>query len=102
LLIRIPWIRSLSIFVAVLALFLTIFSIIFAKKETARYVQHPEAIIMSQVVNVKSTPTEKGSDLFVIHSGLKVGITDQLNEWVEIRIPSGEKGWVLASAMEEI
>ncbi|MDR0437174.1 MAG: hypothetical protein LBH22_02590, partial [Bacteroidales bacterium] len=61
---------------------LTVFSITFAKKETARYVEYPEAIIMNQVVNVKSTPNEKGSELFVIHSGLKVGITDQLNEWV--------------------
>jgi tetratricopeptide (TPR) repeat protein len=102
LLMRVPWVRSVSIFVAVFALFLAIFSIIFAKQETARYLQHPEGIIMAQVVNVKSTPNEKSSDLFVIHSGLKVGITDQLNEWVEIRLPSGEKGWILASLLEKI
>jgi len=102
LLIRISWIRSLSIFIAVLALFFTIFSIIFAKKESTRYIQHPQGIIMGYVVNVKSTPNEKGSDLFVIHSGLKVGITDQLNEWVEIRLPNGEKGWILAGQVEEI
>jgi len=102
LLIRTPWIRSTSIFFAILALSFTIFSIIFAKNETSRYIQNPEGIIMGYVVNVKSTPTEKGSDLFVIHSGLKVGITDQLNEWVEIRLPNGEKGWILASAVEEI
>ena len=102
LLIRISWLRSTSILIAILALIFTIFSIIFSKKETSRYVQHPEGIIMNQVVNVKSTPTEKSSDLFVIHSGLKVSITDQLNEWVEIRLPNGEKGWILASMMEEI
>ena len=102
LLIRISWIRSISIFVAILALLFTIFSVIFAKKESTRYIQHPQGIIMAYVVNVKSTPNEKGSDLFVIHSGLKVGITDQLNEWVEIRLPNGEKGWVLVSQIEEI
>ena len=102
LLIRIPWIRSISIFIAILALLFTIFSIIFSKKETSRYIQHPEGIIMSYVVNVKSTPTEKSSDLFVIHSGLKVGITDQLNEWVEIRLPNGEKGWILTEQVEVI
>jgi tetratricopeptide (TPR) repeat protein len=102
LLIRISWIRSTSIFIAVLALIFTIFSIIFAKKESTRYIQHPKGIIMRQVVNVKSTPNEKGSDLFVIHSGLKVGITDQLNEWVEIRLPNGEKGWIPAEQVEEI
>jgi tetratricopeptide (TPR) repeat protein len=102
LLIRIPWIRSISIFIAILALIFTIFSIIFSKKETSRYVQHPEGIIMGYVVNVKSTPTEKGSELFVIHSGLKVGITDQLNEWTEIRLPNGEKGWILGEQVEVI
>ena len=102
LLVRISLIRSTSIFIAILALFLTIFSVIFAKKETMRYVQYPEGIIMQHVINVKSTPNEKGSDLFVIHSGLKVGVTDQLNEWMEIRLPNGEKGWILAEQVEEI
>jgi tetratricopeptide (TPR) repeat protein len=102
LLLRISWVRSTSIFIAVVAIFFTIFSIIFAKKETSRYLQHPEGIIMRQVVNVKSTPNEKGSDLFVIHTGLKVGITDKLNEWVEIRLPNGEKGWIPVEYVEEI
>jgi tetratricopeptide (TPR) repeat protein len=102
LLIRVQWIRSTSIIIAIFALFFTIFSIIFAKKESTRHINHPEGIIMSYVVYVKSTPSEKGSDLFVIHSGLKVGITDQLNEWVEIRLPNGEKGWILAGQIEKI
>jgi tetratricopeptide (TPR) repeat protein len=102
LLIRISWVRSISIFIVILTLFLTVFSIIFAKKETSRYIQNPEGIIMTSVINVKSTPNEKGSDLFVIHLGLKVGIIDQLNEWVEIRVPNGEKGWILSSQIEEI
>jgi len=102
LLIRISWIRSISIFIAVFALFFTVLSVIFAKKESTRYIQNPQGIIMGYVVNVKSTPNEKGSDLFVIHSGLKVGITDQLNEWVEIRLPNGEKGWIQAIQIEQI
>jgi tetratricopeptide (TPR) repeat protein len=102
LLLRISWVRSTSVFIAILAFIFTIFSFVFAKKETVRYVQQPEGIIMSQVVNVKSTPTEKGSDLFVIHSGLKVNITDRLNEWVEIRLPNGEKGWIMESMIAEI
>jgi len=102
LLIRIPWIRSTSIFIAIVALIFSFFSIIFSKRETTRYIKHPEGIIMGYVVNVKSTPSEKGSDLFVIHSGLKVDITYRLNEWVEIRLPNGEKGWITESVIEEI
>jgi tetratricopeptide (TPR) repeat protein len=102
LLIRFSWVRSVSIFVMIIALFFGSFAILFSKKETSRYIQNPEGIIMSYVVTVKSTPTEKGSDLFVIHSGLKVGITDRLNEWIEIRLPNGEKGWIMDGQVEEI
>jgi tetratricopeptide (TPR) repeat protein len=102
LLIRVQWVRSTAIIIAILALLFTIFSIIFAKRESTRHIIHPEAIVMSHVVYVKSTPNEKGSDLFVIHSGLKIGITDQLNEWVEIRLPNGEKGWIQTTQIEKI
>jgi len=102
LLIRISWVRSTAIVVAIIALLFTIFSIIFAKKESTHHIKHPKGIIMSHVVHVKSTPTERSTDLFVIHLGLKVGITDRLNEWVEIRLPNGEKGWVLNNQVEEI
>lgn len=57
---------------------------------------------MSSVITGKSTPDEKGTDLFVIHEGLKVAITDQLNDWVEIQLPNGEKGWVNYQAVEKI
>jgi tetratricopeptide (TPR) repeat protein len=102
LIIRIQWVRTTAILIALFALLFTIGSIIFAKKESTRHINNPKGIIMSHVVHVKSTPNEKGSDLFVIHLGLKVGITDQLNEWVEIRLPNGEKGWILGNQIEEI
>jgi len=102
LLIKIQWVRTIATIVAIFALFFTIFTIIFAKKESTRHIKHPKGIIMSHVVNAKSTPNEKGFDLFVIHLGLKVEITDHLNEWVEIKLPNGEKGWILVNHIEEI
>lgn len=64
--------------------------------------KEPEAIVMDLVLNVKSSPDSKSGDLFVIHEGLKVAITDRVNEWVEIRLPNGDKGWVKAQSVEEI
>lgn len=96
------WLRSSGFVFALLTTIILIFSIIFAHNENIRYKNEPVAIIMNSVVNVKSTPNESGSDLFIIHKGLKVTITDSLNEWYEIKIPNGEKGWITKTSLEII
>ncbi len=97
-----PWLRSIGMPLSIIALLVMIFSIIFAHKENIRYEKYPQAIVMQPVVNAKSTPNANEKDLFVIHEGLKVGVTDKLNDWVEIKLPNGEKGWVLAKGIEII
>ena len=99
---RRPWLRSLGLATAIVCLLLAVFSIIFAHKEAVRYEKFPEAIVMQPVLNAKSTPNATGNDLFVIHEGLKVGVTDRLGEWCEIKLPNGEKGWVPARGVEVI
>lgn len=102
LLVRIPWIKSSSIFVLFFSLLFFIFSILFSYRNSTISEKHPEAIILKSVINGKSTPNESGTDLFVIHEGLKVKISDQLNDWVEIKLPNGEKGWIKYSDLEKI
>lgn len=84
------------------ALFLIVFSLIFANKEKNRYEQTSEAIIMNLVVEAKTAPSEKSRTTFVIHEGLKVQITNEINGYVEIRIPNGEKGWITRNTIEKI
>lgn len=96
------WLRSTGFIVAILMMLMLTLSIIFSHKEYVRYEKNPEAIVMQGVLNAKSTPNDSGADLFIIHEGLKVTITDRLNEWYEIRIPNGEKGWVNKKSVEII
>lgn len=96
------WLRSLSLFLAFIFLFTLIVSFIFANREKNRFIAMPEAIVMQNVVSVKSTPDSSSNDLFVIHEGLKIEVTDQLQDWVEIKIPSGEKGWIQVKNIEII
>lgn len=50
---------------------------------------------MSPSVTVKSTPSDSGNDLFVIHEGTRIEITDNsLKDWCEIRIVDGKVGWI--------
>lgn len=99
---QVGWGKSLSLFMGITFLFTAIFSIHFAYKINRSINNNPEAIVMKSVLTGKSTPSETGTDLFVIHEGLKVMVSDQLNEWIEIKLPNGEKGWVHYSDIEKI
>ena len=56
------------------------------------------AIVIASITTVKNSPDEKSSDAFVLHGGVKVHITDRLNEWVKIRLADGKVGWMESSA----
>jgi len=61
-----------------------------------------EGIVFEPTVNVKSSPDASSQDLFVIHEGTKVKITDKVNNWIEVRIANGSDGWVNENTVERI
>ena len=61
------------------------------------------AIVMSQSAVIKSTPSKGGKDLFIIHEGTRVDITDNtMKDWKNIRLSDGREGWILSSQIEFI
>jgi len=85
---------------AFLAIF--ILSLILANQHYQSIHNRTEAIIFTPTVTVKSSPRENSTDIFVIHEGIKVQITNQLGEWYEIKIPDGSKGWILEKDFRKI
>ena len=75
-------------------LVLAAFSFLFAWQSRNILTAHDHAIVMHPAVTVKSSPGEEGTDLFVIHEGLKVAVEDSVDHWTEIRLPDGSKGWL--------
>lgn len=67
--------------------------IIAARSHNISHVEQ-HAIIMSSSVYIKSSPDEKGNDLFILHEGTKIEILDELNGWNKIRISNGGVGWI--------
>lgn len=61
-----------------------------------------EGVVMHSAVPVKSSPDRASKDLFVIHEGTKVRVVSQLQEWREVVIADGNKGWLPASSIEMI
>ncbi len=61
-----------------------------------------EAIVMASRVVVKSAPGERGIDLFLVHEGTRVEISNTVRDWSEIRLANGNIGWIERRALEEI
>lgn len=99
---RIGDIRRIAFWTACFLVTCSVFSWSFAAKQKGRMVNHSFAIVMQPTVTVKSSPSEKGTNLFVVHEGLKVNITDKLGDWLEVRLADGNKGWLLTDSIERI
>lgn len=95
-------IRSWSFIIGAVALF---FFLLFATVFVLRIYQsgyEQYGVLFSDIVTVKSSPDEKGTDVFVLHRGVKVEITDELSDWVKIRLADGKVGWMKKEMMEVI
>lgn len=87
----------------IIFLIITICSNLFASQQKEELVNRNEAIVMNPSVTVRSTPSESGTSLFILHEGSKVSIKDNsMKEWKEIRLEDGKVGWLPASAIEVI
>ena len=61
-----------------------------------------QAIVISSSVYVKSSPDEKGNDLFILHEGTKVEVLETYTGWKKIRIANGTIGWLKINEIEKI
>ncbi|HEY3372845.1 MAG TPA: tetratricopeptide repeat protein [Prolixibacteraceae bacterium] len=95
-------VRRIAFWTAFLLFACSMFSWSFAAQQKSRLVNHAFAIVMQPTVTVKSSPSEKGTNLFVVHEGLKVKITDKLGDWLEVRLADGNKGWLMTESVERI
>ena len=89
------WLRKAGFFGGVALLLLFMGANIFAWQQKKDLLNRKGAIIFAPAVTVKSTPAANGTDLFILHEGTKVVITDgSMKEWKEIRLADGKEGWI--------
>lgn len=81
----------------------TILANVFANQQKDELTNRNSAIVINPSVTVRSTPSESGTSLFILHEGHKVGVKDgSMKDWKEIRLEDGKVGWVPVSAIEII
>ena len=97
------WLRKVGFFGGILMLLLFVLSNIFAWQQKQNLLFRKGGIVMTPTISVKSTPASNGTDLFILHEGTKVVITDSsMKDWREIRIADGKEGWIESKHLEEI
>jgi tetratricopeptide (TPR) repeat protein len=95
-------VKKSSFYVSVILFFLGVFSMFIAVSQTAYFDGHKQAIIFSSSVNVKNSPGEQASTLFLLHDGTKVNMLDKTNGWVKINLANGNEGWIRLVNVKEI
>jgi len=78
---------------------LCVLTAVFASVGRSESLHPKDGIVMISACAVKSAPDASGKDLFVLHEGTKVKITDALNDWREITVSDGHSGWINVSSI---
>lgn len=94
--------RKAGFYGTILAGVLFVLTTSFAAGERREMLDDTQAVVMAVSTAVKSSPDKSSTDLFVLHEGTLVSITDRLDGWCEITIADGKKGWLEAKTIETI
>lgn len=94
--------KKLGFYLGLAALVFCLFSNIFASRQKQELLAKNTAIIFSPTTTIKSSPDTSGTDLFILHEGTKVTITDKVGLWTEIKTADGGMGWIRSEEIEII
>ena len=90
--------KQVTFGISIILFFLSITSFAIARKQKNFLESKTDAIIISASVTVKSSPSENGNKLFIIHEGIKVTIVGSKDDWTEIKLANGNVGWLKSSS----
>jgi tetratricopeptide (TPR) repeat protein len=96
------FLKKLGFYAGLTLFVLTILANIFAFSQKKKLTDRNTAIIFTPTVNIKSSPDNSGTDLFILHEGTKVDVKSQLGDWNEIETADGNVGWIKKEEIEII
>ena len=95
------WVRKTAFYTSLVALLISLVACINAGSLHHRDTKRAEAIITQGIVNAKSSPDRSGTDLFTVHEGTKVEITETIGDWCCIHV-GNYIGWMPLAHLERI
>lgn len=94
--------KRIGFFSAVALLLLAIMAFWCSLRRAETISGNNEAIVVEPSVAIKSSPDEEGNNVFMLHEGTRVMVIDSIENWVNIKLTDGNKGWVERNAIEPI
>lgn len=94
--------KQVSFWLACIMFFCCLFAFFLSNKQYESLTSHDTAIVMTATVTVKGAPEDNATKLFVIHEGTKVAIVKNEGEWIEVKLPNGNQGWLNSSDISAI
>jgi tetratricopeptide (TPR) repeat protein len=95
-------VKKIAFSLTVILLIFSGTSLGYASYQKKKLVERNHAIIFTPTVNIKSSPDESGTDLFVLHEGTKIQLVSKLGEWWNVKLQDGSEGWINESDIEVI
>ncbi len=95
---RNPWIRRVRAVCVLLGLVFLVGAFSASMQSSAAQ----RAVILEERVDLREAADPESISDLAIHEGLVVDIMQENEEWLEVRLPNGARGWVPANVVGEI
>ncbi|MGB0429052.1 MAG: hypothetical protein ACPGLV_01170 [Bacteroidia bacterium] len=96
------WYKRLGVYFITVGFVFTLISGAIAANKSYQLKNPKSAIIITSNVYAKSAPEENSADLFIVHSGLKISIDDEIGEWAKIKLADGKMGWITKTDLKSL
>jgi tetratricopeptide (TPR) repeat protein len=94
--------KRIGFYSAVALLFLSLMAFWCSFRRAKFVTSNHAAILVEPSVTIKSSPDTEGNNVFVLHEGTRVMVIDSIENWKEIKLSDGNKGWVERKAIEPL
>ena len=78
--------------VALMLFVITLFSALSRHRDI---VNPDSGVILAPSVVIRSSPSESGTELFILHEGTKIKVNEEVSGWQNIRVIDGREGWIM-------
>lgn len=90
-----------TFFLSVFFIIFTFFNLTLSYLNYSNLKNSKTAILVENSV-LKSSPSDIGTDLYLLNAGVKLKITSEQDQWYEVVLQNSTKGWIKKSSVEKI
>lgn len=94
--------KKLSFLSSSLFLLFAIFVFVIASCSNNNIHNDHGAIVIESSAYIKSSPESNSTNLFMLHSGTRIEVIENIEGWKKIKIANGNSGWIKEDAIEVI